>query len=488
MTPYRNTIVSISSLLFVMLLSMSWIDGHASSVKKGLPKSLVSVLTEQAIPPETLTVIVQEVDSNEPIVSLNPKTLRSPASLTKLFTTFIALDYLGPDFQWNTKIYASDSISDATVNYLLFKGEGDPYLTEKNLWSVVNKLRNLGLERIERGLQVDQHYFEANQAHPGDFDDDPLRPYNQLPSALTANFNRVDFQLVPNANTGSVDFYFDTLPNGVVIDNQLQLGKGQCSDFTDSVVFNETQTDQTMTIIAEGVFPISCSKIEHEIALTNTNHYFHGLFSDLWKQSGGELLGYIIDREKIGESEVPLLVHTSPPLNDIIRHTNKQSNNLLSRQIFLSLGNYQSDQTATLELSRLRMNAMLDKYGIDFQDQFIDNGSGLSRETVIRGETLMQLLAKIYEHPLRAELVSSLPITGIDGTMKKRFRKFPIKQRAHLKTGTLDGVTGMAGYVKGLSGKDYIVVFIHNDFSEHSYRVKEFQKALLTWIIQDYKW
>lgn len=488
MTPYRNTIISIGSLLFVLLLSMSWIGGHASSAQKDLPKSLISILTEQAIPPETLTVIVQEVDSDESIISLNPKILRSPASLTKLFTTFIALDYLGPDFQWNTNIYVSDSISDETVDYLLFKGEGDPYLTEENLRSIVKKLRHLGLERIEMGLQVDQQYFEANQSHPGDFDDDPLRPYNQLPSALTANFNRVDFQLVPNVNTGSVDFYFDTLPSGVVIDNQLHLGKGQCSDFTDSVVFHETQTDQIMTIIAEGVFPSSCLKIEHEIALTNTNHYFYSLFSDLWKQSGGEFLGYIIDSEKIGESEVPLLVHTSPPLNEIIRHTNKQSNNFMSRQIFLSLGNYQSDQTATLELSRLRINAMLDKYDIDFQGQFIDNGSGLSRETVIRGETLMQLLKEIYEHPLRAELISSLPITGIDGTMKKRFRKFPIKQRAHLKTGTLDGVTGMAGYVKGLSGKDYIVVFIHNDFSEHSYRVKEFQKALLTWIIQDYKW
>ncbi len=160
----------------------------------------------------------------------------------------------------------------------------------------------------------------------------------------------------------------------------------------------------------------------------------------------------------------------------------------MSRQIFLTLGNYQSDQMATLELSRVRIKTMLEKYGIDFQGQFIDNGSGLSRQTVIRGETLVQFLKKIYEHPLRAEFISSLPITGIDGTMKKRFRQFPVKQRAHLKTGTLDGVTGIAGYVKGLSGKDYIVVFIHNDFSEHSYRVKEFQKALLTWIIQDYKW
>ena len=86
-----------------MLLSMSWIDGHASSVQKGLPRSLVSILTEQTIPPETLTVIVQAVDSDESIISLNSKTLRSPASLTKLFTTFIALDYLGPDFQWHTK-------------------------------------------------------------------------------------------------------------------------------------------------------------------------------------------------------------------------------------------------------------------------------------------------------------------------------------------------------------------------------------------------
>jgi len=184
----------------------------------------------------------------------------------------------------------------------------------------------------------------------------------------------------------------------------------------------------------------------------------------------------------------PLLIHKSPPLTEIIRLTNKDSNNFMSRQIFLTLGNHQKQQVATLQASRMVVRLILDKYGIDFQDQFLDNGSGLSRNNRIRAETVSQLLMKIYQHPLRAEFISSLPISGIDGTTNKRFKKFPLKERMHLKTGTINGVKSLAGYVKGLSGKEYTVVFIHNDFSEFTYKTKPFQDAFLTWVVQDHKW
>ena len=335
---------------------------------------------------------------------------------------------------------------------------------------------------------MDQSYFEANQSNSGDFDNDPLRPYNLMPSALLANFNMVDFTLVPNSATGSVDISFNTLPTSVIFDNQMKLGKGHCPNFMDSVAFNETQSNKVVTISVEGYFPEDCPKIEHELSLTNTNHYFHSIFSDFWHMSGGEFQGYIAEQEKKKNLEKPLLVYKSPPLTEIIRRTNKESNNFMSRQIFLTLGNHQQNKVATLEQSRMVVRSTLDKYGIDFQDQFIDNGSGLSRQNLVRAETVSQLLMKIYQHPLRAEFVSSLPISGIDGTIKKRFKKFPLKERMHLKTGTIDGVQGLAGYVQGLSGKEYIVVFMHNDFSEFTYKTRPFQDAFLTWVVQDHKW
>ena len=460
----------------------------AAPSAKELPQSLASILAEQGIPISTLSLVVQEVNANEPIVAVNTRTLRQPASLAKLFTTFIALDYLGPGYQWHTEIFASDSILDGSTRYLLFKGSGDPYLTKENLWFIVNELQNLGLESIEDGLFVDQSYFEANQSNSGDFDNDPLRPYNLMPSALLANFNMVDFTLVPNSATGSVDISFNTLPTSVIFDNQMKLGKGHCPNFMDSVAFNETQSNKVVTISVEGYFPEDCPKIEHELSLTNTNHYFHSIFSDFWHLSGGELQGYIAEQAKKKNLEKPLLVYKSPPLTEIIRRTNKESNNFMSRQIFLTLGNHQQNKVATLEQSRMVVRSTLDKYGIDFQDQFIDNGSGLSRQNLVRAETVSQLLMKIYQHPLRAEFVSSLPISGIDGTIKKRFKKFPLKERMHLKTGTIDGVQGLAGYVQGLSGKEYIVVFMHNDFSEFTYKTKPFQDAFLTWVVQDHKW
>jgi len=475
-------------LILPLLVSLFLVNGlWAESNSKELPQSLASILAEQGIPINTLSLVVQEVSTKKPILAVNAKTLRQPASLAKLFTTFIALDYLGPGYQWQTKIFSSDSILDGSTGYLLFQGSGDPYLTKENLWSIVNRLQNLGLKNIKDGLYLDQSYFEANQSSSGDFDNDPLRPYNLMPSALLTNFNMVDFTLAPNSSSRSVDISFNTLPRNVIFENQLKLEKGQCHNFRDSAMFNETQSNNVVTISVEGYFPEDCPKIEHELSLTNTNHYFHSIFSDFWYLSGGELKGYMIEASKKNPGK-PLLIHKSPPLTEIIRLTNKDSNNFMSRQIFLTLGKHQNNKVANLQESRLIVSSILEKYGIDFQDQFIDNGSGLSRKNLIRAETLSQLLMKIYEHPLRAEFISSLPISGIDGTIKKRFKKFPLKERMHLKTGTINGVKGLAGYVKGLSGKEYIVVFMHNDFSEFTYKTKPFQDALLTWVVQDHKW
>ncbi len=471
----------LASIFLVSVLS-------AEPNPKELPQGLANILAEQRIPINTLSLVVQEVNANEPILAINARTLRQPASLVKLFTTFVALDYLGPGYQWSTKVFASDSILDGSTRYLLFQGTGDPYLTKENLWLIVNRLHNLGLRSIKEGLFLDQSYFEANVSSSGDFDNDPLRPYNLMPSALLANFNMIDFAMAPNRSKRSVDFSFNILPANIIFDNQMKLGTGECSNFMDSAVFSEIQKNKVVSISVEGYFPEDCSKVQHELSLTNTNHYFHGMFSDLWNLSGGDIQGYFVETVKKTTLEKPLLVHKSPPLTDIVRLTNKDSNNFMSKQIFLTLGNHQKNNAASLQQSRKLMQSMLDKYGIDFQDQFIDNGSGLSRKNLVRAQTLSELLMKIYQHPLRAEFISSLPISGIDGTTKKRFKKFPLKERMHLKTGTINGVKGLAGYVLGLSGKEYIVVFMHNDFSEFTYKTQPFQDAFLTWVVQDHRW
>ena len=298
--------------------------------------------------------MVQEVNSKKPILAINPRILRQPASLAKLFTTFIALDYLGPGYQWQTEIFSSDSILDGSTEYLMFRGSGDPYLTKENIWLIVNQLQNLGLKTIEDGLLLDQSYFEANQSNSGDFDNDPLRPYNLMPSALSANFNTVDFTLAPNSTKGSVDISFNTLPTNIIFDNKMKLGKGQCHNFMDAVEFNEIQSNKVVTISVEGYFPEDCTKVEHELSLTNANHYFYSIFSDYWRLSGGEFKGYMVETTKKNLGK-PLMIYNSPPLTEIIRLTNKDSNNFMSRQIFLTLGNHQKNQTASLQESRLSL-------------------------------------------------------------------------------------------------------------------------------------
>ena len=234
-------------LILPLLASIFLVSGlSAEPNQKELPEDLANILAEQRIPINTLSLVVQEVNANEPILAINARTLRQPASLVKLFTTFVALDYLGPGYQWSTKVFASDSILDGSTRYLLFQGTGDPYLTKENLWLIVNRLHNLGLRSIKEGLFLDQSYFEANVSSSGDFDNDPLRPYNLMPSALLANFNMIDFAMAPNRNKRSVDFSFNILPANIIFDNQMKLGTGECSNFMDSAVFSEIQKNKVV--------------------------------------------------------------------------------------------------------------------------------------------------------------------------------------------------------------------------------------------------
>ena len=211
--------------------------------QRTLPEEIELLANKHNIPIDSLSIILQPLNSDTRLINLNAEVHRTPASVAKLFTAFVAMDHLGPDYHWTTEVFSTDSIKDGVVDSWIFKGGGDPYITIERLDTMVLALRNLGITTINDGLIVEQSFFKQYQASTADFDNDPLRPYNIMHTSLLINSNTIDFKIKKYSNN-TIKIVPDFLPEGVFFRNELELGSGSCSQFRDNVQFTQIIEEQ----------------------------------------------------------------------------------------------------------------------------------------------------------------------------------------------------------------------------------------------------
>jgi D-alanyl-D-alanine carboxypeptidase/D-alanyl-D-alanine-endopeptidase (penicillin-binding protein 4) len=199
----------------------------------------------------------------------------------------------------------------------------------------------------------------------------------------------------------------------------------------------------------------------------------------LWKELGGTL-GKGVISGRVPPGAKPIVWHDSENLGELIRVINKHSNNVMARTLSLTLGAEKLGPGATPESGARAILDVLKSQNVDTRGWVIDNGAGLSRDARLTAQGLSEMLSAAWRSPLMPEFISSLAISGVDGTVRRRMRNGQAKGMAHLKTGTLRDSRALAGYVLGASGKRYIVVSFAND--ENSSRVRAFDDALITWL------
>ncbi len=460
--------------VFFLLLTIS-LPAPAS----GLPEALGNALAKAGIPSNHAGIYAREVSEKNPLISWHAEEPMSPASTMKLVTTYAALSLLGPAHAWKTEAYIPGRIENGILKGpLILKGYGDPKLDIGRLWLFVNDLRARGLKEIEGGLVFDRSYFQVS-GDPGKFDGKPYRPYNALPDALLVNFEANSIRIVPDGNSVRLI----ALPDfpSLSVSNHLKSAAGPCGDWEDGIAEQIASDGKSAKLALSGQFPASCGEKEDEIAAYDHSEYLFQLFSKLWSESGGKIEGGW--HEGAVPPDAKLLAATrSAPLSSLVTDMNKYSNNVMARQIFLTLGALKSTP-ATEESARAQVRTWLEEKGLSFPELVLDNGSGLSREAAISPMHLGQLLLDAYAGPLMPTFFSSLPIAGIDGTMKKRLGKTQVKGRAYIKTGSLENVRAIAGLVQAKSGKRFVVVCIVED--PGAKKAKHFEDALLEWIEQN---
>jgi len=561
---------------FIELFFFSLLSGPVFATT--LPESVSAALRHAHIPLSSVAVVVQETHESTPIISLNAKQAMNPASTMKLLTTFAALETLGPAYRWKTEAYLNGKLENGVLQGdLVFKGYGDPKLTVEQFWMWLRELRQRGLREIRGDIVLDHSFFEAVRNDPAEFDHDPTRAYNVGTSALLINFNALHLHLIPDAHATIALLEPDLA--GYTLHNHITTSANLDCNGEDAY---QARLDGH-SIVLEGSIPAACGEADDYFSLLPQDEYFFAVFSALWQELGGTLQGKL----RVGTApadQVPFAKYISPPLSEVIRDINKFSNNIMARQLFLTMGaagtardaaraswsaggllptdskdsrddfsraqalsetslhaEQEGGDTADAELSvplpapvgapplppvkvtppdtrplgglgaggdppaapagstpvgapPLRgdppaaniahsiaaMQKWLKTQQLQFPELVLENGAGLSRKERISALHLAEILQRATHSPFSAEMEASLPILGMDGTVKKRFRDSEIAGYAHLKTGSLEGVKSIAGYVKAHSGRQWIVVFIVNH--PNASLAQPAQDALIEWL------
>jgi D-alanyl-D-alanine carboxypeptidase/D-alanyl-D-alanine-endopeptidase (penicillin-binding protein 4) len=449
----------------------------AAAAAPGLPRDVSAALQRAGVPDDALSAVV--LDSNgRRVLQWQDTRPVNPASLFKLLTTSAALERLGPAYTWATPVWLAGPVQAGVLEGSLhIKGGGDPKLVLERVWLLLRRVQQLGVRDIRGDIVLDSSAFAVPDTPPGDFDGEPLRPYNVRAAALLFNFRSTTYTFVPDAAAGVARVLVEPALAGTTVERSVVLSAGPCDDWRSAL---KASFEPGRTRFA-GSYASACGEQAWPVADPQPATYEARLIDALWREMGGTLGGSV--REGPAPADIkPSFELRSPALAEVVRDINKYSNNVMAQQLFLTLAREANPRApATAEAARDALARwLIERTGNLGDEVVLDNGSGLSRQTRMSAMRLAKVLQAMQDGPLMSELMSSLPISGVDGTLR---RSRAAMGRAHLKTGSLRDVAGVAGYVLSNSGRRYVLVAVLNHAQAGAARPA--LDALVQWTLRD---
>jgi D-alanyl-D-alanine carboxypeptidase/D-alanyl-D-alanine-endopeptidase (penicillin-binding protein 4) len=453
----------------------------AMSAQAALPRAIGRAFLDAGIRLDHVAIVVQDTKKLKPLFAYDGNRSRSPASVMKLVTTFAALELLGPDYRWKTEAYLDGPLVDGTLHgNLILKGYGDPKITVEQWQAFIDDLYAKGLHAIDGKLVLDRSRFALPPYDAAAFDGSPEKPYNVGPDALLVNFKSLKLTLAPDP-AGAVAVHADPPLDAVAL-TAPRASDGACADWLATSLPSIRDRGDHADIAFLGSYPVSCGEREWWLAALDHAHYVHAIFATSFHAIGGRFDGGVAEG-RVPPGALPFATLESPPLADIVRDVNKRSNNVMARQVFLALATAIAPLPATPEKATKAVARWLAARKIAVPGLVIENGSGLSRRERASAIGLNNLLIAADRSAVREEFERSLAVAAFDGTVEHRFLDAPVAGQALLKTGSLEGVRSIAGYVIDASGRRFTVVAIVND--ANAARARPALDYLVQWVYEN---
>ncbi|MGA9377640.1 MAG: D-alanyl-D-alanine carboxypeptidase/D-alanyl-D-alanine-endopeptidase [Phormidium sp.] len=422
--------------------TQSIVSAEQNSARNICPSQLPEAIDAIANRPEYRRqhwgILIQTLSPSRTLYSRNAQQYFIPASNVKLFTTAAALLQLGSDFRIRTSVYGKDGV-------LRLVGRGDPSLTDAQLRDLAQQLRRQGIRQIQQ-LIVQDGYFQASPLHPTWEWQDLYADYAAPVNSLILNQNVVELQLIPQELGQPVKVTWnDPFASWQwQIENQtLTAASGVKSGFEVNGILGKS------SLQIRGVMAVDSAPEVLSVPVRDPGeHFLHHFKLALIQEGVTVAKSQVINSvEKVNEPELAFV--ESPPLFQLIAETNQSSNNLYAEALLRSLAvensPSQNQDTTTLGLNLIKTSLV--NLGVDGESFILADGSGLSRRNLVSPASVVQTLQAISQLPQGGIYRISLPVAGVSGTLRDRFKETPAQGIVYAKTGTLTGVVTLSGYV-----------------------------------------
>ena len=396
---------------------------------------------------------VVSLTTGEVLYEKNAEKLYHPASTMKLITAATALVKLGPNYRFRTTLYTDRLEGRQVLGNIYLKGGGDPVFDSDDLEKMVERLVEMDVKDLQGDIVVDETYFDAVRRGKGwMWDDGPIGGYFSHLSALTINHNGVHLRIAPGTKVGD--------PVRVHLDPPTQYMKtvneattvGASEEVRVRVQRKNGSAEENVLMI-NGAMAIGQTEINRRVDILDPALYCGTLLREMLAERG-VILGGTARYGAVPEEAVEISQHISPPLSRILREMNKPSDNLIAELLLKTIGAELRGTPGTARKGLGAISNLLGEIGVDRGYYTFADGSGVSRYNLVTASLLTDLLVYMFHNfTVMPEYLASLPVGGVDGTLTRRMRGMSTEGVLRAKTGTLRGITTLAGYTVTADGE-----------------------------------
>ncbi len=441
--------------------------------REALKKAIDGIIAQTVLSRSRVGVQVVSLDDGSVVYSRNADELLNPASNVKLFTSAAALVRLGPEFRFDTEFLVDDQSKAARPRKgqgsgdlrgnLYVRGTGDPSITTEKLWGIANELYFAGLRSVSGNLVLDDSYFDGNRIGPGFDQEESDRAYMAPTGALSLNWNAIGVYLSPGASPGAPGIVeLDPPSDFFVVENRVTTTRSRSLRrlWVSSVAAGDKQR-----IVVSGRVPVGSSPVAVWRKLDNPALYFGHTLKQLLATRGIRVRGKVV-AGPVPEGAQPFMLHQSETLDLVLKRVNKVSSNFVAEQLIKAMGAQVAGAPGSWAKGiRVVEDFLATEVGIRLGTFVMKNGSGLNDTNRFSAAQICKLLRHMWlRFPLAPEFLSSLGIAAKDGTLHYRMEGTDAAGRLRAKTGTLENVSALSGYVQAVAGERFVFAVMANDF------------------------
>jgi serine-type D-Ala-D-Ala carboxypeptidase/endopeptidase (penicillin-binding protein 4) len=441
------------------------VEDHGSGPDAAFVQQIDALLADPGMKGGIQGVVIQSLADGKTWYERNADLLLLPASNQKLLTSAAALDALGPDWTYATTLHRYGSLDDNGTLHgsLTLKGSGDPLLEAKDLDLFAESVKAAGIRKVQGKLIGDDSRFDEKRLGFGwEWDDLPFY-YSAQVSGINLNENVVMVTVDPGRKPGD-----PLIARVTPADRAIKLVvRGRTAEKGQPSSLAVTRTTGVNQIVVDGLLAVDSRAEDRKpipVSVEDPTRYALTYLQQKLKDAGIEVTGGIDEGILPDRDTVEIARHTGPPLSEVLKKLNKPSDNLVAECLLKTIG-AEKGKAGVGSTAAGRDVAMqwfqiigIDPAGISMQD-----GCGLSRHNFVSARSIALLLKAMHSHPSGKVFLDSLPVAGVDGTLRNRMKGTLATQNCRAKTGTMDAVSSLSGYVTTKAGEPLLFVMLMNN-------------------------